>query len=481
MRSKLLLFALMSILLCFHSECLGQWETDYTPLPTKSARLDSISKAMKAQQEKRITGIDQKKQKLLYEAYSERFETTNEKIAKGHILTSPKIDQYLESILGDIFRANSGLPQNELRVLLARYPWPNASQLGEGTILLNIGLVTHLENESQLAFVLCHEIAHYVLDHVDNSVRKRIAILESKATKKQMEEIERTEYGARAKAMALLKEISYDARRHSRSHEIQADSLALELLMRTTYDASEALKCLGILDNIDEEDSTKLRFAEVFASKDFPFNNAWLTVQQNPFGNATVKSEWEEDSLKTHPDCAQRISVLVPRLEGYHKNGSAAKPSEEFALLQKTCLFELARGYYHFDDIGHCLAESILRHQEYPKNSYFVGIVGMCLNRLHNAQKVHELGKYTAMPDEELPPQYNLTLNFIQNLKLSELAKIGYYFLKAHGGGTGSEYQLYAWWGSCKIMGDTEGQTAAKAKYLESFPDGRFIESIKSE
>ncbi len=180
MRSNLLLFALMSILLCFHSECLGQWETDYTPLPTKSARLDSISKAMKAQQEKRITGIDQKKQKLLYEAYSERFETTNEKIAKGHILTSPKIDQYLESILGDIFRANSGLPQNELRVLLARYPWPNASQLGEGTILLNIGLVTHLENESQLAFVLCHEIAHYVLDHVDNSVRKRIAILGSR-------------------------------------------------------------------------------------------------------------------------------------------------------------------------------------------------------------------------------------------------------------------------------------------------------------
>jgi predicted Zn-dependent protease len=234
MRSKLLFFALIFLATGLRNVGFAQWDTDYSPLPTKSERLDSMAKAMKVQQTQRISGIDPKKQKLLFEAYSERFETTNEKIAKGHILTAPKIDQYLESILGDIFKANSGLPKNELRVLLARYPWPNASQLGEGTILLNIGLVTHLENESQLAFVLCHEIAHYVLDHVDNAVRKRIAVLESKATKKQLEEIERTEYGARAKAMALLKEISYDARRHSRSHEIQADSLALELLMRTT-------------------------------------------------------------------------------------------------------------------------------------------------------------------------------------------------------------------------------------------------------
>jgi Zn-dependent protease with chaperone function len=478
MPTKLFLFIL--ILILGGNVCHAQWEKDYIPLPTKSARLDSIKEVLKEQHAQRIAKIDEKKQKLLFEAYSERFENANDKIVKGNILTSPRIDGYLDRILGEIFKANGALPQKNLRVLLARNPWPNASQLGDGTILLNIGLVTHLDNEGQLAFVLCHEIAHFVLDHVDNAVRKRIAILESKATKKQLEEIERSDYGARAKAMALLKEISYDSRRHSRSHEIQADSLALELLLRTRYDASEALKCLGILDNIDEEDTTKLDLTKVFASKDFPFNNAWLKLQENPFGAAEAKSEWEEDSLKTHPDCVQRIAVLVPRLEGYNPSTNIVGDAE-FEFLQKTCLFELARGHYHFDDLGHSLAESILRHQEYSQNSYFIGMVGMCLNRIYHAQKNHELGKFTEMPDEQLPKQYNLILNFIQNLKLSDVAKISYYFLKGHGGATGGEYQLYAWWGSCKIMGDAEGQTAAKAKYLESFPNGRFIESVKTE
>ena len=85
MPTKLFLFIL--ILILGGNVCHAQWENDYTPLPTKSARLDSIKEVLKEQHAQRIAKIDEKKQKLLFEAYSERFENANDKIVKGNILT----------------------------------------------------------------------------------------------------------------------------------------------------------------------------------------------------------------------------------------------------------------------------------------------------------------------------------------------------------------------------------------------------------
>ena len=474
------LFISLLVLFVAFTTCPAQWQLDFQPLPTKSPKLDSIYQVLEQTQKERIAKIDPKKQKLLHEAILEKYTSPKEKIEKKHLLTDSKIDAYLDAMMAEIFRSNPQLPKSEIRLLLARYPWPNASSLGEGTILLNIGLVPHFQNESQLAFVLCHEIAHYVLNHLDNAINKRIALLESKATQKEMAEIARTEYGARAKALEMLKEISYDTRRHSRLHEAQADSLALDLMLRTKYDASEALKCLGILDNIDALDSTQLNLQSLFGFKEQPFNPAWLRIEQSGFGHAATQSEWDEDSLKTHPDCGHRIALLVPRLEGYKAQGKTLNLQGEaaFSHFAMTCKFEHGRSYLFFDNVGKGIFETILLSQKYPQNAYLHGLLGICLNKLYTAEKNHELGKYVEMPDTELSFNYNQLLNFIQNIKMSELGKVSYYFLKTYSLDAENEYLLYARWGSCKIMGDVEGQTKAQSMYLEKFPKGEFAEII---
>src|SRR5262245_51955991 len=48
---------------------------------------------------------------------------------------------------------------------LVAYPIPFADTLSTGTIYVSTGLVSLLDNEAQLAYVLAHEMAHVQLDH----------------------------------------------------------------------------------------------------------------------------------------------------------------------------------------------------------------------------------------------------------------------------------------------------------------------------
>lgn len=461
----------------------SSWETDYAPLLTESARLDSIFSQMKTSHESRLAQIDSRREKSLYEAWEEQLGSVQEKVENGYVLSDPRFDRYLDKILQNILDKNPGLPPSEIRVLLARYPWPNAVSMGEGTLLLNIGLIPHLENESQLAFVICHEIAHYVLNHADDALRKRLAVLESKTTQKQIKQISRTDYGARAKAVELIRELSYDSRRHSRTFEAQADSMALELLIRSPYDARETLACLAILDNIDEEKAVNIDIAARFDSKEIPFNPEWLKVEQSVFGQADIKREFDKDSLKTHPDCAHRIQLLAPRLEKYSETGKSLNPQGEvtFATFSTTCEFELGRSDLFMGNLDRCLYHALRLLEKYPENDYLIGLTGICLNKMYLAQKDHELGKYVQLPDESYAKDYNLVLNFIQNIPLSALKQLGRAFLKNRVREPKSEYLLFAWWESCKIAEDGDGVNKSATRYLNLYPQGDFAEAIKSE
>ena len=51
------------------------------------------------------------------------------------------------------------------------------------------------------------------------------------------------------------------------------------------------------------------------------------------------------------------------------------------------------------------------------------------MNGLYAAQKEHTLSKVAALPGPEYSPNYNLLLQFVQNLYLEDLAAISYNYL----------------------------------------------------
>lgn len=66
------------------------------------------------------------------------------------------------------------LPQYPIEITLVACSEPMAFSLGNGQILFSQGLVKRLPNESELAFVLAHELAHEILKHQENMSSENI-------------------------------------------------------------------------------------------------------------------------------------------------------------------------------------------------------------------------------------------------------------------------------------------------------------------
>ena len=75
-----------------------------------------------------------------------------------------EFDKEVNEILAELKKNNPQIPQN-LKVLIAKDNMPNAFCLPDGTFIINMGLFNWMENKDQVAGVICHEIAHNVLEH----------------------------------------------------------------------------------------------------------------------------------------------------------------------------------------------------------------------------------------------------------------------------------------------------------------------------
>jgi predicted Zn-dependent protease len=113
---------------------------------------------------------------------------------------------------------------------------PNAFALAIGTVVLNSGMLTMLENEAQLAAVLGHEIAHAIQEHTYRQSqyhKKALMALRIGAAVGAA-------YGGRAVAdLANLAEAAI-RNGYTRSLENQADRVGTEYMMTAGYDPREA-------------------------------------------------------------------------------------------------------------------------------------------------------------------------------------------------------------------------------------------------
>jgi len=84
---------------------------------------------------------------------------------KGLVVSDPEITRYLECV-GNKLLANQPVPQNVVfKFRVIRDPIVNAYALPNGSIYVTTGLIARLQNESQLAGVLSHEISHVLYRH----------------------------------------------------------------------------------------------------------------------------------------------------------------------------------------------------------------------------------------------------------------------------------------------------------------------------
>ena len=470
------------ILSCCFSSAICQNLTYYNS-PTDDANkykewIDATDKRYKSD----VSALSGKNKKYFEDIFKSRYENIKKMYDRKELITETVANSYLQTLLHEIIKSNQALGSLETRVAFSRAWWPNASSLGEGTIIFNIGLFYKLQNESQAAFVLCHELAHLYLNHSNNAINSYVNTVYSDEFQKELKKINQSEYQKTQQLEKLTKSITFNSRQHSREHEAQADSMAVEWLKNTPFDVRESLTCLALLDSIDvEKYNIKPALNRIFNFPEYPFQAKWTQEEKSLFNTLAAsteeESQKERDSLKTHPDCSKRISLLKGKVEQYYKPDSRAfvVNEKQFKQLQHDFDYEIIDYLYRRDDVSRSLHFTLEMLVTQPNNPYLITNTGRCLNKLFTAQKNHTLNKVVDMPSPYGDKSYNALLEFIQRVRLPDLGAFSYYFL-LHNQNTlmSNEDFLAALIDSKANFNKPDEKQALIEMYKKQFPSGKY-------
>jgi len=362
--------------------------------------------------------------KELKEFYKTRFNSSKRRLEDGHLLLNIGVNDYLTSVTQTIAEANEEFDFSQIRVLMARYTWPNAFSVGDGTVAINMGLILQLENESQLAFIICHEAAHFFLNHSDNGFIEKYNARNSAEFIAKLDEINDSEYYQATKLKVLLKSNIYSERSHTRSLEYQADSLGLVMYLNAGYDISEAMSTLRLLDKLNDPIEMDLPLFQIFDIDTIKYPTSSLNIQ-----NSQKEDVLEDDSVKTHPDCIQRLAVF----EGIQVvlSSNKSKNTDDFKSFQALLAAEEVHSMLYFNSVDEALVQSLYKRELGDSGVVNSTAIIIELYKIVEARKTHNLTKFVNKPSKDQSKSLNELSDIVYGLRYSEFSKKFYALAKS--------------------------------------------------
>lgn len=152
----------------------------------------------------------------------------------GRLVTDPALNAYVREMVCRLV----GPYCADIRVYVVQTPHFNASMAPNGTMQVWTGLILRAENEAQLAFVLGHEIGHYLRRHSvqlwrDVRWKSNALVFFNLMTAAAGAGYVGNLAGLAASASVLA---------FSRDNEREADEIGFELMVKAGYDPREAPK-----------------------------------------------------------------------------------------------------------------------------------------------------------------------------------------------------------------------------------------------
>jgi len=227
----------------------------------------------------------------------------------GMVIYGSPMNQYIEKVADNLLATNPVL-RSKLRFYVVRSSEANAASFANGMVLVNTGLLAQLQNESELAFILAHEIAHFDEKHIEKA---------AKGAKEDRKKTRRNDYENRY--------LTYKNR--SREHETEADQVAFERYYKTSPYSFQALN--GVFDVLQY---AYLPFDEI------PFKRSWVETDFYHFPDEyflpavkPVRSREDYvDTLCSHPNLQKRRAWI-------HQQTSSANDAGRSLFVQNESLF----------------------------------------------------------------------------------------------------------------------------------------------
>ena len=159
------------------------------------------------------------------------------------VLEDPEIQDYIQQ-LGMRLASQAHDEGQTFTYNVLREPIINAFATFGGIVMINSGLVLLTDNESQLAAVIAHETGHVVQRHMARAVeaRGRMSLASTAAMLAAILIGAASGAGGQAieGAMAMGRAVAFQqAMNYTRSQEIEADAVGIELLANAGFDPNE--------------------------------------------------------------------------------------------------------------------------------------------------------------------------------------------------------------------------------------------------
>ena len=188
-----------------HLEGICQSKPQFQPIPV----VDTIPTELycqfkiKNEADKKAVSAKGKTGNYLKSLYDQRFTYQVSMFNQDLILMNDDITDFLIRIQDKIYRANPELVP-ETTIYPIRSATPNALSMGNGTLYIMLGLLSRLETEDQVAFVLCHELAHHHRKHTEIKMTELANANYDKDLKKKIDAIMATPYNQYSKLRSLF-------------------------------------------------------------------------------------------------------------------------------------------------------------------------------------------------------------------------------------------------------------------------------------
>lgn len=355
-------------------------------------------------------------------------------------ITEKQAYTYLQKLVDRLANADPSLKDLDMRVVFSRDWWPNAVSMGDGTLALNAGLVIYMQSEAELVFVLGHEIAHYYLKHTPEAIRKFVETVNSDSVKTELKRIKAQDYRVNQEIQKLIKQLTFNTRRHGRDKESQADAFALQLMIKAGYDPRAARQTLLLLSKVDDTLFINPEGGEaekIFNLPDYTFKKRWIQKESMIFGEMVQeknsKENPEQDSLMTHPDCEVRIQQLEPLIAQAAGTGREnIVDSAYFQQLRRDFYYEIMEQCYRGDLWSRNLYYAMLLLGQEQENKTAIYSIARVWNDIYREQKDHTLGLKIETEDRGYPDDYNNLLRMLGRIKLDEILALNTAFCKKY-------------------------------------------------
>jgi hypothetical protein len=243
------------------------------------------------------------------------------------LIRDPALNAYVQQLVCDLAGEHCG----DIRVYLIRRPYFNASMAPNGVMQIWSGAMLRAENEAQLAFVIGHEIGHFLHQHSIKQWRRQKTIADTLTLLQLL--IARSGSANAGDAFDLTTLAAYASLyQYSRDAEREADRYGFEQGVRRRYDAAQSWRLWqGLLAEenardrrkpssifsthpASEERLTTLRLA----AESFGGDGSETGAERLQAATAAFFAQWLQDELqrRSFPQSLVLLQRLASRAQG---------------------------------------------------------------------------------------------------------------------------------------------------------------------